>query len=67
MKMQPNRPIRVGTKLMMSDDKGNIPDGKAGPDLDGMTKAELVKLAEKQGVSFSTAETKADILGKLKG
>jgi len=66
MKMQPNRPIRVGTKIMMSDKNGKIPDGKDEVDLEGMTKAELVKLAEAQGVSFSTADTKAEILGKLK-
>ena len=60
MTYQPNRPIRVGTTLTMTDDNGNIPQEKAKqsddlPALSGMTKDELIAQAEKEGVDLSEA------------
>ena len=63
MTFKPNRPVRVGTKMTMTDSKGNVPGKRAVapeqsadlPALSGMTKDELIAQAEKEGVDLSDA------------
>ena len=59
MTYQPNRPVRVGSKLVMTDENGNLPQEKAKQDekpaLSGMTKAELIATAEAESVDLSDA------------
>lgn len=59
MTYQPNRPVRVGTKIVMTDDNGNLPQEKAKqadlPSLSGMSKDELIAQAEAEGVDLSGA------------
>ena len=63
MSFKPNRPVRVGTKMTMTDSKGNVPGKKAVtsdhsddlPALSGMSKDELIAQAAKEGVDLSNA------------
>lgn len=70
MKLKPNRPVRVGTQMVMTDSKGELPGSRKAADardakgLNDMTKAELSEEAARRGIDVS-GDTKAEIVAKL--
>lgn len=75
MAFKPNRPIRVGTKMMLTDATGKVPrvtKGEASedqkkplPDLAPMTKAQLIETAKGEGVTFESDDNKASLVAKI--
>ncbi len=73
MSLKPNRPIRVGTMMMMTDAKGAVPKASAAapvnedepPALSSMTKAELLAAANADGVEVESDDNKADLVRKI--
>ncbi|WAC26419.1 hypothetical protein [Ancylobacter sp. SL191] len=59
------RYLRVGTEVPDAIIAAALPPAEATPDLDSMTKVELLAEAERRGVSVKESDTKAEIIAAL--